>query len=127
LWASFTRRCTRRSEILRLELDCLDAYPDGHPRLRIPAGKTYTERTVPLHAEAADALQVCVEQTRARSQRPLVDEVTGKPTSYVFQLRGGLLSHYFLFDSALQQACERAGLVTADGGRWLPVTGSGIR
>jgi integrase len=30
----------RRREILRLELDCLDTYPDGHPRLRIPAGKT---------------------------------------------------------------------------------------
>jgi integrase len=30
----------RRSEIQRLELDCLDTYPDGHPGLRIPAGKT---------------------------------------------------------------------------------------
>ncbi|WP_080643233.1 tyrosine-type recombinase/integrase [Salinispora arenicola] len=107
----------RRSEILRLELDCLDAYPDGHPRLRIPPGKTYTERMVPLHPEAAQALRVCIEQTRARRQRPLVDEVTGKPTQYVFQLRGRLLSDYFLFDSALQQACEHAGLVDADGAK----------
>ncbi|MDG4790207.1 site-specific integrase [Micromonospora sp. WMMD1102] len=107
----------RRSEILRLELDCLDTYPDGHPRLRISAGKTYTERIVPLHPEAADTLRACIEQTRARRQRPLVDEVTGKPTSYVFQLRGRLFSHYFLFDSALQQACEHAGLVDAGGGK----------
>ncbi|GAA3742146.1 hypothetical protein GCM10022225_27170 [Plantactinospora mayteni] len=107
----------RRSEIRRLELDCLDAYPDGHPRLRIPAGKTYTERTVPLHPEAADALRVCIEQTGARHQRPLIDEVTGKPTQYVFQLRGRLLSDYFLFDSALQQACDHAGLVDADGAK----------
>jgi hypothetical protein len=28
---------------------------------------------VPPHPEAADALQVCIEQTRARRQRPLVD------------------------------------------------------
>jgi integrase len=70
----------RRSEIRRLELDCLDTYPDGHPRLRIPAGKTYTERSVPLHPEAADALRECVEATRQRKQRPLIDEVTGKPT-----------------------------------------------
>lgn len=70
---------------------------------------------VPLHPEAADALRVCIEQTRARRQRPLVDEVTGKPTDYVFQLRGRLFSHYFLFDSALQQACAHAGLVDADG------------
>jgi integrase len=107
----------RRSEILRLELDCLDTYPDGHPRLRIPAGKTYTERMVPLHAEAADALRACIEHTRARRQRPLIDEVTGKPTTYVFQLRGRLLSHYFLFDSALQQACEHAGLIDVEGAK----------
>ena len=29
----------RRSEIRRLHLDCLDAYPDGTPRLRLAAGK----------------------------------------------------------------------------------------
>ena len=29
----------RREEIRRLELDCLDTYPDGTPRLRIPAGR----------------------------------------------------------------------------------------
>lgn len=47
----------RRGEIQRLTLDCLDRYPDGTPRLRLPAGKTRTERTVPLHEEAAEALQ----------------------------------------------------------------------
>jgi integrase len=107
----------RRSEIRRLELDCLDTYPDGHPRLRIPAGKTYTERIVPLHPEAADALRLCIEQTRARRQRPLVDAVTGKPTSYVFQLRGRLFSDYFLFDSALHQACQHAGLLDTTGAK----------
>src|SRR5256886_4971686 len=29
----------RRGEIARLTLDCLDAYPDGHPRLRIQIGR----------------------------------------------------------------------------------------
>lgn len=37
----------RRGEIARLTLNCLDAYPDGYPRLRIPVGKTYAERMVP--------------------------------------------------------------------------------
>lgn len=37
----------RRDEIRRLALDCLDAYPDGTPRLRIPAGKTKQERMIP--------------------------------------------------------------------------------
>ena len=47
----------RRGEIARLTLDCLDTYPDGHPRLRIPVGKTYTERMVPLHPQAAEPLR----------------------------------------------------------------------
>jgi integrase len=107
----------RRSEIQRLELDCLDTYPEGHPRLRIPAGKTYTERSVPLHPEAADALRECIGATRARNQGPLVDEVTSRPTYYVFQLRGKLMSTYRLFDAALQSACEHAGLLHPDGSR----------
>lgn len=107
----------RRSEIQRLELDCLDTYPEGHPRLRIPAGKTYTERSVPLHPEAANALRECIEATRARNQHPLVDEVTRKPAYYVFQLRGKLMSTYRLFDAALQSACEHAGLLRPDGSR----------
>jgi hypothetical protein len=31
----------RRDEILRLTWDCLDSYPGGHPRLRIPVGKAH--------------------------------------------------------------------------------------
>lgn len=46
-----------RDEIRRLELDCLDRYPDGTGRLRLPARKTYTERVVPLHDQAVTALQ----------------------------------------------------------------------
>jgi integrase len=30
----------RKGEIQRLSIDCLDSYPDGTPRLRLPAGKT---------------------------------------------------------------------------------------
>ena len=48
----------RRGEIARLAVDCLDRYPDGTARLRIPAGKTIRERMVPLHEEAAGALLV---------------------------------------------------------------------
>ena len=36
----------RRGEICRLAVDCLDVYPDGTARLRIPAGKTLKERVV---------------------------------------------------------------------------------
>ncbi|MEU0509284.1 tyrosine-type recombinase/integrase [Amycolatopsis sp. NPDC006125] len=70
-----------------------------------------------VHPEAADALRECVAATRQRQQRPLVDEVTGKPTRYVFQIRGRLMSEYRLFDTALQAACEHAGLVDETGAK----------
>jgi integrase len=50
----------RRGEIQRLAVDCLDRYPDGTARLRLPAGKTYRERIVPLHEEAT-ALQALID------------------------------------------------------------------
>jgi len=59
----------RRGEIARLGLDCLDAYPVGHPRVRIPAGKTYTERRVPLHPQAADPLRGLIAQIGLRSSK----------------------------------------------------------
>jgi integrase len=48
----------RKDETRRLAFDCLDTYPDGTPRLRIPVGKTKKERLVPLHEEAAEAIRV---------------------------------------------------------------------
>src|SRR5260370_14856556 len=46
----------RRDEIARLPLSCLDSYPDGTPRLHIPAGKMKRERLMPLNKEAAHAI-----------------------------------------------------------------------
>jgi integrase len=47
----------RRDEVRRLPTDCLDTYPGGHPRLRIPVGKGHAERIIPLHPVAAAALR----------------------------------------------------------------------
>jgi integrase len=46
----------RRNEIRHLPVDCLDRYPDGTARLRIPPGKFRRERVVPLNEEAAKAV-----------------------------------------------------------------------
>jgi len=59
----------RRDEIRRLAVDCLDTYPDGHPRLRIPVGKGYAERSIPLHPQAADALQPLIDLARQQRGR----------------------------------------------------------
>jgi site-specific recombinase XerD len=69
----------RRGEIRMLELDCLDAYPDRTPRLRIPAGKTYTERMVPLTDEAADAIREVQALRATHADRPLPALICNQP------------------------------------------------
>jgi len=99
----------RRGEIRRLVLDCLDAYPDGTPRLRIPAGKTYSERIIPLNEEAAAAIRTL--QAERHSARGFRDELTGTLTRYLFVRRGTMISQAYLFETALDHACRAAGLL----------------
>jgi len=103
----------RRGEIRRLEVDCLDSYPDGTPRLRIPAGKTYQERMIPIHEEAAAAIRTL--QALHKGERGLVDRKTGIITRYLFMHRGRLFGAHYLFESAIEKACQEASLVTPDG------------
>lgn len=105
----------RRSEIQRLALDCLERYPDGTARLRVPAGKTYRERVVPLHEDAAAAIQAVVALRASGSERALVDDLSGTPVRYLFVGHGKLLSTFYLFHAPLRRACAIAGLVDGDG------------
>ena len=105
----------RRDEIRRLAVDCLDTYPDGHPRLRIPVGKGYTERSIPLHPHAADALQPLIELARQQRGRRRYDPSAGREVQHIFVVRGKLLSNSLLFDMALAEACTAAGLVDSAG------------
>lgn len=103
----------RRSEITRLELDCLDAYQDGTPRLRIPAGKTGKERLVPLHPEAAAAIREL--QALDPPGRGFADERTGVVVRRLFSTKGRCLSPHFLFSESLHAACQAAGLLDNEG------------
>ncbi len=103
----------RRGEIRRLSVDCLDHYPDGTPRLHIPVGKTYQERLVPIHEEAAVAIRAL--QALRKGERGLTDPKTGVITRYLFLHQGTLLSETYLFAEALQKACTGAGLLTPNG------------
>lgn len=105
----------RRDEIRRLPLDCLDRYPDGTARLRLPARKTYKERVVPLHEDAAAALQKVIDLRRQGRERPFTDELTGQPVRYLFMQHGKLLSTYYLFETPIQAACKAVGLVRPGG------------
>jgi integrase len=105
----------RRGEIRRLPLDCLDRYPDGTPRLRLPAGKTYKERMVPIHQDAADALQTVIDMRKQCHDRPFIDERTGEQIRYLFLDHGLLLSSSYLFEYPLQKVSKAAGLVGPTG------------
>jgi integrase len=105
----------RRDEIRRLAVDCLDTYPDGHPRLRIPVGKGHAERMIPLHPQAAEALQLVIELARQQQARPRFDPSTGHAVQHAFLVRGKLLSNAFLFELSLKAACTAAGLVDSAG------------
>lgn len=105
----------RRDEIRRLEMDCLDRYPDGTARLRIPAGKTYQERMIPLHEEAAEAIRALQTYRANEPVRGFLDDLTGVRSRRLFVHYGKMFSTAYLFKSALQDACVRSGLVTQDG------------
>jgi integrase len=105
----------RRDEIRRLTIDCLDTYSDGHPRLRIPVGKGHAERMIPLHPDAADALNEVIKLTKAQNAIPRRDSSVGRVVNHVFVRRGKLLSATTLFDKPLRDICMKLGLVGADG------------
>ena len=105
----------RRTEIQKLPLDCLDRYPDGTPRLRLSGRKTYKERVVPLHEDAAEALQKVIGLRKNAPERPFSDERTGEEIRYLFMSHGKLLSTYYLFETPIQDACKAAGLVRPGG------------
>lgn len=105
----------RRHEVLRLALDCLDTYPDGYPRLRIPVGKTLTERMVPLHPEAADALNHVIDLATETNAAARHDRSVGRPVQNIFTRRGQLMSKHYLFTEPLKIACTAAGLLDSNG------------
>lgn len=105
----------RRTEIQKLPLDCLDRYPDGTPRLRLSGRKTYKERVVPLHEDAAEALQKVIDLRKNAPERPFTDERTGEEIRCLFMSHGKLLSTYYLFETPIQDACKAVGLVRPGG------------
>jgi integrase len=103
----------RRSEILNLEYDCLDSYPDGTPRLRIPVGKTKSERIIPLHPAAAAAIRNL--QSVTPRIRGLVSDPGGRECQRLFVRLGRRFSTFYVFEKSLGIACRDAGLVNAQG------------
>lgn len=111
----------RRGELRWLEHDCLDTYPDGTSRLRIFAGKTRSERLVPLHEEAADALRVV--QRLAPVGTSIADRF-GHSAPRLFVRAGHVVGCGYLFETPLARVSERLAL---DGMTVMPITAHRFR
>lgn len=105
----------RRSEIRRLHLDCLDAYPDGTDRLRLAAGKSLKERTVPIHPEAAEAIREVIARRHEHNDRGIYDRDLGRNVHYLFLQNGHLAGNDYLFAMPLARICEQLGIFNGDG------------
>jgi integrase len=104
----------RRSEVRNLELDCLDAYPDGTPRLRIPVGKTNAERLVPVHPDAGAAIRLLQSLAPAKA-RGFADRPGEPEVRRLFVRCGRRLTTDYLFAASLGQVCTAAGHLGPDG------------
>ncbi|MET9085711.1 tyrosine-type recombinase/integrase [Streptomyces sp. NPDC004237] len=105
----------RRTEIRKLHLDSLDAYPDGTPRLRLAAGKALKERTVPLHEEAAQAIRSLVALRQTQCDRGVHDPDLGRPVRYLFLRNGRLAGPDYLFANPLRAICQELGILNGVG------------
>lgn len=105
----------RRTEIRKLHLDCLDAYPDGTARLRLAAGKALKERTVPIHEEAAEAIRTLGALRQQQSDRGIPDPDLGRPVRYLFLRNGWLAGADYLFARPLREICEGLDILNGVG------------
>jgi integrase len=105
----------RRTEIRKLHPDCVDTYPDGTPRLRLAAGKTLKERTVPVHDEAAEAIRELAKLREGQPDQGIYDPDLGRTVRYLFLRNGGLAHPDYLFANPLRQICDQLAILNGDG------------
>lgn len=106
----------RSEEIRRLDINALDYYNDGTPKLFIPIGKTNSSRWIPIHEDAVTAFKALLEIRKTSGNlKGLPDRKTGKITDYLFMKQNYLLSSTTLFQKSMSFACKKAGLLTDQG------------
>jgi len=102
----------RIGELLDLELDCLWDLPGHGTWLKVPLGKLNTERVVPLDDTTLAALDAWMA-VRGR-QRALPHPRDGRPTDFLFTLRGARIGASRV-RRGLSAAVERSALRGPDG------------
>jgi hypothetical protein len=106
---------TQVLDVIDLHLDCLDTYPDGTARLRLAAGKSRKERSVPIHPEAAETIETLAAIRKLQPDRGIYDPELGRPVLRLFLQHGRLASNDYLFAHPLQHVCAQAGLLDEEG------------
>jgi integrase len=100
----------RPGEVLSLHLEDI-----SYGRRRVTIRKTYTERMIPLHPQAADALRDLIGHARTVGAAARYDTWAHQSVRWVFMHRGQPLGKHYLFDEPLEIACRQAGLIDAGG------------
>jgi len=113
----------RLGELLDLELDCLMDFASHGTWLKVPVGKLYSERTVPIDSETLTAFDDWAAH-RGR-QRSLPHPRTGASADFLFVV-GGRRMGAGRIRRALDDAVRRAGLTDARG-RLIHVTPHQLR
>ena len=102
----------RIGELLSLELSCVTDYGPQGFWLKVPLGKLNSERSVPLDAEALQAIEEW--QAQRSPCRALPNERDGRMTDFLFVEHGHLLSARRI-EEGLRKAVLTAGLTGSDG------------
>jgi site-specific recombinase XerD len=102
----------RLGELLDLELDCLWDLPGHGTWLKVPLGKLNTERVVPLDDPTLATLDAWM--SIRGQQRALPHPRHGRPTEFLFTLRGARIGASRI-RRGLNNAAAAAGLLGRDG------------
>jgi site-specific recombinase XerD len=98
----------RIGEISHLELDCLIEDRPGRFSLRVPLGKLYSERVIPIDRETAELIRTL---KRLRGERPPgVDPESGRPVEALFPNHWNTFLYPEAFRRKLKKVAKSAGL-----------------
>jgi site-specific recombinase XerD len=98
----------RCGELLELEMDSIEKDSDGYGSIRVPAGKGYEERCIPVDRTT---LEIAEEIRRLRGEHPpFPHPETGKPTRFLLLWPGGSRPDRHSMYQELQAVAKRARL-----------------
>lgn len=98
----------RIGELCRLEMDCLLENSGGRYSLRVPLGKLYSERVIPIDQETADLIKAL---RKMRGERPsILDPETGRTLDLIFLNHKNSFTRGNTFSQRLKSVAKSLGI-----------------